>query len=136
MPRSGRPRTVSIEENLTEVVQAFIKNPNQSVVKVSKQLDTSRTSLCRLIKALKLKVYRTHLLQALNEDDFDHKIEFCEWFIIQAEADPTFAGAIIWNDEATFKLNSSVNHNNCLYYDSKNPNIVLTEELNALGVCV
>ncbi len=99
-------------------------------------LDISRTSLRCLIKALKLKVYRPHLLQGLNEDDFDLRIEFCKWFIIQVEADPTFAGAIIWSDEATFKLNGSVNRHNCVYYDSENPNIVVTEELNAPGVCI
>ncbi len=136
LPRSGRPRTVSTEENLTEIAQTFVENPNQSPVKVSKQFVISRTSLRRLIKALKLKVYQPHLLQELNEDDFDHRTQFCKRFIIQVEANPTFAGAIIWSDEATFKLNGSVNRHNCMYYDSKNPNIVLTEELNAPGVCV
>ncbi len=36
LPRSGRLKTVSTEENLTEVAQTFDKNPNQSAVKVSK----------------------------------------------------------------------------------------------------
>ncbi len=52
LPRSGRPRTVSTEENLTEVEQTFVENPNKSAVKVSKPLDISRTSLCRVSMAI------------------------------------------------------------------------------------
>lgn len=42
----------------------------------------------------------------------------------------------MWSNEATFKTNGIVNRYNCVYYADTNPNIVLTQELNAPGVCV
>lgn len=72
---------------------------------VSRQLDSSSTSLRRVINKLGLKVYRRQLLRTLNEDDIDRLVEFAEWFVINAEADPIFEQNIIWTDKAVFKLN-------------------------------
>ena len=135
-PRSGRPKTSMTEENLQTLAQTFVENSNQSAKRVSLQLQIPRTSLRRLMKSLKLHVYRPRLFQALNEDDFDRRMEFAEWFQVMSEADPNFSRSILWTDEATFKTNGLVNRHNCVYYDFENPNIVVTQELNAPGVCV
>lgn len=78
-PRSGRPTTAMTEENFQLVSQTFVENSNQSAKRVSHQLDIPRRSLRRIMKNLNLNIYRPHLLQALNEDDFDRHVEFAEW---------------------------------------------------------
>jgi len=70
-PCSGRPRTVFTNENMMYVTQSYVENPAQSTVRVSADLGISRRSTARIMKNLGLKVYRPHLLQALNEDDPD-----------------------------------------------------------------
>ncbi|KAG8297535.1 hypothetical protein J6590_033059 [Homalodisca vitripennis] len=71
-------------------------------------------------KQLHLRPYRPTLLQGLNEDDPDRRVEFCELYTIQQEADPNFYKSILWSDEATFKVNGRVNTQLCLlgFYES------------------
>lgn len=61
-----------------------------------------------MMKSLNLHIYRPCLLQALNEDDFDRRVEFTEWIQIMSEADTHFLRSILWTDEATFKTNGLV----------------------------
>lgn len=77
-PRSGRPTTVRTEENKQLVSETFFQNHQTSQRRASIQLDISRTSLQRIMKDLNLKPYKPMLLQALNEDDPDRRLEFCE----------------------------------------------------------
>ncbi len=57
LPRSSRPRTVSTEENLTKGMQTFIKNLNQLPVKVSKQLDISRSVPTRTDLSVPVQIF-------------------------------------------------------------------------------
>jgi hypothetical protein len=50
------------------------------------------------------------LLQALNEDDPDRQLEFCERIL-----DSTLLDQILWTDDATFQTNRRVNRHNCVY---------------------
>jgi len=65
--------------NIATLSQTFVENSNQSARRVSLQLEIPRTSLRRMMKSLNLQIYRPRLLQALNEDDFDRRVEFAEW---------------------------------------------------------
>jgi hypothetical protein len=115
LPRSGRPRTSLTEENLTTVTKPCVQSPKKSIRKTSAEFIIPPTGVCRIVKALKLKAYRPHLLQMLTEDDFDRRIEFCEWFSIRCEAEPDFTRRILWTDEASFKLNGRINRHNSVY---------------------
>ncbi|KAL4112800.1 hypothetical protein QTP88_016529 [Uroleucon formosanum] len=135
-PRSGRPQTAATNENMMYVAQSYVENPAQSTVRVSADLGISRRSTARMMKNLGLKVYRPHLLQVLNEDDPDRRLEFCEWYVIRTEADPEFFRTVLWSDEAIFKLNGRINRHNCVYWALENPNLVLQQELNVPGIMV
>lgn len=80
-----------------------------------------------MIKSLNLHIYRPSLLQALNEDDFDRRVQFAETIEIMSEADTDFLRCILRTDEATFKTNGLVNRHNCVYYDFENPNVAITQ---------
>lgn len=91
------------------VAQSYVENPAQSTVRVSADLGISRRSTAQMMKNLGLKVYRPHLLQALNEDDPGRRLEFCVWYVMRTEADPEFFRTVLWSDEAIFKLNGRIN---------------------------
>jgi hypothetical protein len=135
-PRSGRPTTVRTEENIQLVSKAFAQNPKLSQRRASLELGISRTSLQRLMQDLNLKPYKTRLLQALNEDNPDRLMEFCEWLLDSTQEDPTLLDRILWTDEVTFQTNGRVNRHNCIYWSDTNPHFIIEQELNVPKVVV
>ena len=115
-PRTSRPVTVRTEENRQLVSRTFHSNPRTSQRRASHDLNISRTSLQRLMKDLNLKSYKPRLLQALNKDDPDRRLEFCEWIF-----DSTQGDQILWTDEDTFQTNDRINKHNCVYWSDTNP---------------
>ncbi|CAF3907141.1 unnamed protein product [Rotaria sp. Silwood2] len=112
------------------VSQTFLLNPHISQRRAALELNISRASLQRLMKDLNLKPYKPRLLQALNEDDPDRRLEFCEWLLDSARDDPTLLDRILWTDEASFQTNGHVNKHNCIYWSDTNPHFIIEQELN------
>ncbi|CAF3931381.1 unnamed protein product [Rotaria sp. Silwood1] len=135
-PRSGRPITIRTGENRQLVSQTFLLNPRTSQKRASDDLHISRTSLQRLMKDLNLRAYKPRLLQALNEDDPDRRVEFCEWILDSTQDDQTLLDQILWTDETTFKTNGHVNRHNCVYWSDTNPHFIIEQELNVPQVIV
>ena len=73
----------------------------------------SRTSVWHILKSFKWKVYIPRLLHAINDDNLDRWMQFCEWFQQMVNEDEEFVTKIVWSDEDQFKLNVTVNHHNC-----------------------
>jgi len=134
--RSGRPRSVSTDENRERIRDAFEESPETSTRRASLELNLSRTSLRRMMKELGLKPYRPRLLHDLSDDDPDRHCEFADMFLNLVADDSLLCGRIVWADEANFKLNGHINRHNCVYYAVENPHIVITQDMNALGVTV
>ncbi|KAJ8934140.1 hypothetical protein NQ318_010361 [Aromia moschata] len=53
-------------------------NPHKPTRQVAADNDISETSLSRLLKNEKYRPYKIHLVQELNDDDPDRRLEFCE----------------------------------------------------------
>jgi hypothetical protein len=102
--RINRPKSVTTEDNTDLVSETFRRNPQLSQRRAAHEFNISRSSLQRIMKELKLKPYKPRLLQALNEDDPDRRLEFCEWLLDSVDEDPTLLDRILWSDEATFQL--------------------------------
>ncbi|CAF3596105.1 unnamed protein product [Rotaria sp. Silwood1] len=135
-PRRGRPATIRTEENMQRVSETFLLNPRTSQRRASLDLGISRRSLDRLMRDLNLKPYKPRLLQALNEDDPDRRMEFCEWILVSTEEDPTLLDRILWTDEAICQINGRVNRHNCVYWSDTNPHLIIEQELNVPQVIV
>ena len=77
--RSGRPITVTTQENEFEVAQTFTQSPQKSKHRTaSSELGIERRSLGRLMDRVGLKMYTPRLMHGLLEDDSDHRLQFCE----------------------------------------------------------
>ncbi|CAF4230737.1 unnamed protein product, partial [Rotaria sordida] len=88
------------------------------------------------MKELNLKPYKPRLLQALNEDDPDRRLEFSQWVLDSIREDPIILDRILWTDEAIFQTNGRVNRHNCVYWSDTNPHFIIEQELNVPRVIV
>ena len=119
------------------VLQPFTRSPQKSVKQCSRETGVSRSSVQRILKSAKWKVYIPRLLHAMNEDDTDGRLEYCEWFEGMMRDDKAFAEKVVWSHEAQFKLNGTVNRHNCVYWYSENPHIHLKKPRKYTGTyCV
>ncbi|CAF1264566.1 unnamed protein product [Rotaria sordida] len=135
-PRSGRPTSITTEENMELVSESYTLNPQKSQRRAAHDLDISRSSVRRIMKELNLKPYKPRLLQALNEDDPDRRLEFSQWVLDSIREDPIILDRILWTDEAIFQTNGRVNRHNCVYWSDTNPHFIIEQELNVPRVIV
>ncbi|CAK1592284.1 unnamed protein product [Parnassius mnemosyne] len=133
---SGRPRTATSDESSTAVLELFQRSPNKSARQGARESDVSASSVLRILKRGKYRVYIPRLVQQLNDDDPDRRLQFCEWIQEMVIREPGFMGSIIWSDEAQFKLNGTVNRHNCVYWGEENPHITIEKAVNLPGINV
>ena len=69
-----------IRNEATEVgvLGQVIVDPTLSTRKLQTSCGVSRRTIQRILKAHNFHPYKIHLVQELNEDDFDKRLEFCE----------------------------------------------------------
>ena len=94
----------------------------------------SSTSVRRILKAIKWKVYIPRLWHAINDDDPDRRMQFCEWFQQMVNEDEEFVMKFVWSDEAQFKLNGTVIRHNCVYWAPENLHVHVDTAVNLLGL--
>jgi hypothetical protein len=92
----------------------------------SRETDVFKTRVHHILRHEKWKPYIPRLLQALNEDDPDRRLQFCDWFLGMCDGIKSLLDFIVWSDEATFKLNETISRHNCVYWATENSNV--TEE--------
>ena len=106
--RYGRPRTATSPASSAKVLEQFTRWPQKSTKQCALETGVS------IFKTARWKVFIPRLLHALNEDDPDRRVQYCEWFQNMVREDEEFMGKMIWSDEAQFKLNGTVNRHNCV----------------------
>lgn len=84
----------------------------QSTRQLAEVSGVSRSSIIRILKAHKFHPYKTRLVQELNEDDPDRRLQFCEEMSQRLIADPDLLFNICFSDECTFHLNGALNRHN------------------------
>jgi hypothetical protein len=121
LPHVGRKKTATTDENAVDVLAMYNRSPIKSQVKASLEAGTSRRTIGRILKLHKFHGYKIHLVQQLDDEDFDRRLEFCGWACQQVDDDENFASTIVFSDEAHFHLNGHVNRHNFRYYSDENP---------------
>ena len=132
--RSGRPRTSTSPGKEEQVQETLLRSPQKSLRQTARETNISKDSVYRIMKHLHWKCYIPTLIHALNEDDPDRRVQFCEWYLAKCAEDPGFPHKIVWSDEASFKLNGSINRHNCTYWGPVNPQVTLEHHVNLPGV--
>ena len=75
----------------------------------------SKSSVHHILKTQKFHPYKVHLVQALNGEDTDRRLEFCKWVRYYMDS------SIFFRDEAIFYLNEQVDRHNMRYWSELNP---------------
>lgn len=112
-------------------------DPTLSTRKLDTVCGVSRRSIQRILKAHSFHPYKIHLVQELNEDDFDRRLQFCEDMSERIINDEHFLFNTCFSDECSFFLNGVVNRHNCRYWSDFNPRIyheVHTQQPQKLNV--
>ena len=121
---SGR-RSVTTEELQRNVTMLVQSNPQISTRKLSQQLSTSRSSVQRVLHRLGYQPYKFFKVVALKEDDWQKRVDYCEWFRSRLEENPSMSSDIIYSDEAAFYIHGGVNKQNMVYWSKENPKVVM-----------
>lgn len=133
-PRPGRRRS---SEDILRVEEDVKEEPQMSIRVRARKLQLSRSNMHRILRDdLILHPYRPRLLQELSEEDFAHRMTFCEEMVELLENDANLLDRFVFTDEAHFHLCGNVNRHNLRYYAKENPNFFLTQPLHSSRVTV
>ena len=98
--RSGRPLTATSPASSAMVLERFTASPRKSATQCARETGVTSTSVRRILKAFKWKVYIPRLVHAINDDDPDRRMQFCEWYQQMVNENEEFVTKIVWSDEA------------------------------------
>lgn len=104
-----------------EILLHIEENPHVSSRQIAAASETSQSTVNRTTRKYKYHPYHIELHQELRNDDFERRVNFCQWISAQLEINPNFLSYIMFSDEATFRSNGAVNRHNMHYYALDNP---------------
>ena len=121
--RTGRPGPSA--QTVERVREAFVRSPQKSTSRVSRELQMSHSSVWRTLrKRLRVKIFRQQLLQALNPPDHNLRLRFCFDFQ-QRFLEDGFAEKLVFSDDATFHVCGKVNRLNVHIWGTQNPHATI-----------
>jgi Helix-turn-helix domain (DUF4817) len=122
--KNTREKRAQTEENQLDVLLTVTENPYIGQRPISQQIGVKRCTVQRILKSQKMHPYHIQLLQELIPEDYQRRLEFCQWVQNKIIQQRNFVHSILFTDEATFHRNGSVNRHNFHYYSTENPNFV------------
>ena len=133
---SRRPRSSTSPTQARGVIERFQQSPRKSVRQAARERGVKKSSVHRILTRAQWRSFIPRFVHALNEDDYDRRTQFCEWYQAKCAEDNQFSNKIVWSDEASFKLNGSINRHNCTYWAVDNPHVTVEHHLNLPGITV
>ena len=130
MPRSGRPRTARNDGNREELERSLEENPSVSTRRRSQQMGMSRSSLQRMLHEMDMFPYKIQLVQELQPQDNEKRLEYAMRLQDLVNGDPGFLQKLIMSDESHFHLNGFVNKQNCRIWGTANPQVIQQHQLH------
>src|ERR1700712_2257688 len=118
--RNRRRSVTGVNDNLITVLAYFHTFPTASVDDEVRDVGLKKSSISWILKSNGFKPFKFHLVQHLNEPDFQRRIAFCEWLLLRCQEDDRFLSNI-WSDEAKFSKNGIFNRHNAHFYATENP---------------
>jgi len=73
-----------------------VENPHISTRRTAQEHQIDQKSVCKILKQNKFHPYKIHLVQELNEDDFNRRLKFCELMMEKIDAEPDFVYNIVF----------------------------------------
>lgn len=128
--RSGRPRSSRNSKIIGSVRKSVTEDPKTSTRKRCTQLGISRSSLRRILnKDLQMYPYKIQLVQNLNPNDYQLRLQYSRQLLNTNDSDRSFLKNLWMSDEAHFHLNGHVNKQNSRFWGTSNPQILCEHSL-------
>lgn len=109
---------------IVTILGMVIINPHIGQRQISRELNVSRTTVGRILRANHFHPYHITLNQELSDNDKILRVNFCRWAIDKIQLDSTFFSRVMFSDEAAFESNGMLNRHNSHYYSNINPHWV------------
>lgn len=112
------------DENDPRVVTIFAMihlDPQISSRRIEREIGIPRSTFLKIMKVFKYHAYHITLVQELQLQHFQQRIEFCQWALQIIENDPDFFNVVLFSDEAKFQSDGELNRHNCHYWSDVNP---------------
>lgn len=120
-PTLRRNRRVRREDNIINVLAYIHADPHLSIREISRDLGISYGSVQKILMDFKMHPYHIVIHQALNDTDFERRLDYCYWLRDFIRENHHILSQILWTDEASFCSNGRVNLHNMHYWSDTNP---------------
>ncbi|KAJ8948007.1 hypothetical protein NQ318_011896 [Aromia moschata] len=122
-PDEGQHVIVGVETEIN--VLAYVQfDPTVSIRKIEQQWNVSKESARRILKKHGYKPYKYHLCNHMYENDFQRRLQYCQWLINNQMDNPNFVRNILFSDKSRFTNLGLFNRNNLRYYAIDNPRLI------------
>jgi len=121
---AGRPRAVRNVAFEEEVLQKFDFNPRTSTRAVAKQINSSASSVWRVLNKERLHPFRFQKVHSLVERDYEPRVNCARWFLQQDIIQPNFLENVLFTDESSFTREGIFNSRNSHVWALDNPHEV------------
>lgn len=111
------------EQKIITVLAYFYASPTASIRDAVRELNISNGSILKILHDYNWHPFHYTKVQHLYETDFQRRVNFCEWMLVQIQQDIEFPGKIIWCDEAKFTKNGCYNRHNSHFWSNHNPEL-------------
>lgn len=116
-----RAKKATDDGNTINILASVIQNPHVGTRQLERESGISQRSILRILKVNKFHPFHISLHQQLSENDFQKRLQFCEWGLRKLQDDQMFLNKILFTDEATFTNHGQVNCHNMHYWSVDNP---------------
>ena len=116
-----RIKKATNNRNSTNILAAIALNPHISTRQLERESVCRRQSVLRIFHSNKFHPFHISFYQELHGNDFQNRVQFCEWTLQRLQEDDIFVTKILFTDEVTFTNNGQINLRNMHYWSVKNP---------------
>ncbi|KAJ8947311.1 hypothetical protein NQ318_004563, partial [Aromia moschata] len=99
LPKSGRPKIT--QDKKINIMLSMEKNPQSTFTPVAVENEVSQTTVLRILGEENYHPYKFQLVQELNEDDPDRRLQFCETMMNLCQTNSNLHQEILVSDEVT-----------------------------------
>jgi hypothetical protein len=103
------------EEKLKDLGARLEHTPRKSLKHLAQETGVSKSSARRETQLLKLRPYKTRVIQILQPCDPASRVHFCNWFLQSVVKNVTNPQLAFFSDEAWFYLQGYINTQNNHY---------------------
>lgn len=119
-PDEEREKFIISEDKEIDVLAYVEQNFTSSTREIANECNISPASVWRILRKHKYRSYKYQLHQHLYENDYERRLEYCNWFLGKLQDDPNFPSKIIYSDESRFTNLGLFNRNNKRYWSQEN----------------